>query len=156
MGAAVVLALLAAVLLASTVVLGKQAMDAAEAERDRDGAVNAARQTALNMMTLDYKTINDDIQRVLAGTTGTFKDQYAENSQTFIDEVTKTQAKSEAEVLSAGLTGGDADSAEVIVAVSALVTSPSVPEGTPRYMRFVLDVAKVDGKWLVSKFGVAL
>ncbi|WP_148086300.1 hypothetical protein [Actinocorallia herbida] len=156
MAAAVVLALLTAALLASTIVLGLDKMAAAEADRDRDGAVNAARQTALNMMTLDYKTISDDIQRVLAGTTGTFKDQYATNSKTFIEEVTKTQATSEAEILSAGLTGGDADSAEVIVAVSALVTSPSVPEGTPRYMRFVLDVTKVDGKWLVSKFGVAL
>lgn len=156
MVAATVLALLAAALLAATIVLGLRTMEAADAARDRDGAINAARQTALNMMTLDYKTINEDMQRVLAGTTGVFKDQYASNSATFIEEVTKTQATSQAEILSAGLTGGDADSAEVIVAVSALVTSPAVPEGNPRYMRFVLDVTKVDGKWLVSKFGVAL
>lgn len=156
MAAAAVLVLLVAALLASTIVLGLRALGASEAAQDRDGAINAARQTALNMMTLDYKTINEDMQRVLSGTTGVFKDQYASNSATFVEEITKTQANSQAEVLSAGLTGGDEDSAEVIVAVSALVTSPAVPEGAPRYMRFVLEVTKTDGKWLVSKFGMAL
>ncbi|MCD0450269.1 hypothetical protein LO762_13855 [Actinocorallia sp. API 0066] len=155
MALAGVLAVLAAALLAGTIVLGMKAASASREATWRDEALAAGRQTALNMMTLDYRTVNDDMKRVLSSTTGAAKDQYASNADTFVAEITKTQATSQAQVLSAGLTGGDGDSAEVIVAVSAVVTNPQVPQGTPRYMRFVFDVTNVDGKWLVSKFGVA-
>lgn len=120
----------------------------------RDAILQAARQVGLNLMSMDYKTIKEDTQRVLSGSTGTFKDQYAAQTQTFVDEITKNQATSQAQVLGAGITDYDEDSAEVIVAVSAVVTSPAVPNGTPRNMRFLIEMSKVDGKWLASKFGV--
>lgn len=127
---------------------------AASAADDRDAILQAARQVGLNLMSMDHKTIEKDTQRVLSGSTGTFKDQYAAQTKTFIEEITKNQASSQAQVLSAGVTDYDDDSAEVIVAVSAVVTSPSVPNGTPRNMRFLIEMSKIDGKWLASKFGV--
>ncbi|WP_157963592.1 hypothetical protein [Actinocorallia populi] len=126
----------------------------ASAADDRDAILQAARQVGLNLMSMDHKTIEQDTQRVLSGSTGTFKDQYAAQTKTFIEEITKNQATSQAQVLGAGVTDYDDDSAEVIVAVSAVVTSPSVPNGTPRNMRFLIEMSKVDGKWLASKFGV--
>ncbi len=126
---------------------------AGEADR-RDEILQAARQVGLNLMSMDYRTVEKDTQRVLSGSTGTFKDQYAAQTKTFIDEITKNQATSQAQVLGAGITDYDEDSAEVIVAVSSVVTSPSVPNGTPRNMRFLIEMSKVHGKWLASKFGV--
>lgn len=127
----------------------------AASEADARGEIlQAARQVGLNLMSMDYKTIEQDTQRVLDGSTGTFRDQYAAQTKTFIEEITKNQATSQAQVLGAGITDYDDDSAEVIVAVSAVVTSPSVPNGTPRNMRFLIEMSKVDGKWLASKFGV--
>lgn len=128
---------------------------AAASEADtRDEILQAARQVGLNLMSMDHRTIEKDTQRVLSGSTGTFKDQYAAQTKTFIDEITKNQATSQAQVLGAGVTDYDEDSAEVIVAVSAVVTSPAVPTGAPRNMRFLIEMSRVDGKWLASKFGV--
>lgn len=149
----VLVALVAALLVVGVPLVGKKWAASGEAEQ-RDAVLASARQVSLNMVSMSYKSVNDDIARVLSGSTGSFKDEFAGYAQTMKDQVTKNQGTSQGEVLSAGVTSMDDDSAEAIVAVSSTVTSPAVPTGTPRNMRFRFDLVKVKGKWLVSKFGL--
>jgi Mce-associated membrane protein len=128
----------------------------ADADVDRrNEALQAARQVATNMVSISYGTATRDVARVTSGATGTFKDQWASMSKQFVDAAAKAQSTSTGSVLSAGVTSMDNDSGEVIVSVTTMVTSPQVPNGRPGYFRFVFDVTKTDGHWLVSKLAIA-
>jgi Mce-associated membrane protein len=121
---------------------------------DRAAAEQAARQTAVNLASIDYRTVKQGIDRVLSGMTGDVKSQWATQSRTIADTATKTQSMSTVQSVRAGVVSMDGDSAEVIVAVSAVTTSPKVRQGAPRYYRFTMDLTRVDGRWLVSKLGL--
>ena len=54
-------------------------------------------------------------------------------------------------VLRAGLVSGDSDSAVVLVAVDATVSNVKAPQGRPAHYRIKVDLAKEEGRWLVSK-----
>lgn len=121
---------------------------------ERSAAEQAARQTAVNLASMDYRTVKQGIDRVLSGMTGEVKTQWATQSKTIADTATKTQSMSTVQSVNGGVVSMDGDSAEVIVAVTAVTTSPKVRQGAPRYYRFTMDLTRVDGRWLVSKLGL--
>jgi len=154
-GLAVVFGAVAIVLaiIGGSLVLNNKSADA-DVDR-RNEAIQAARQVATNMVSISYGTAERDVARVTSGATGTFKDQWASMSKQFVDAAAKAQSTSTGQVLSAGITSMDDDSGEAIVSVTTIVTSPQVPNGRPGYFRFVFDVTKTDGRWLVSKLAIA-
>ncbi|GAB3277423.1 hypothetical protein GCM10027589_03240 [Actinocorallia lasiicapitis] len=150
-------ALLVVALLVAGALLVPPAQKAWSASSDmdrRNEALTAARQVALNMVTMNYDTVDADVQRVLSGATGGFKDQWGGETKNLADQLTKNQSKSSGSVLSAGVVSLDEDSAEVIVAVTSVVTTPQVPNGAARNMRFRMSLVKEHGKWLVSDFAM--
>ncbi|GAA3223535.1 hypothetical protein [Actinocorallia longicatena] len=147
--------LVVAVLVGAALLIAPASKIWSSSDQDRrDEALGAARQVALNMVTMNYDTVNADVQRVLSGATGSFKDQWAGQTKTLGEELTKNQSKSQGSVLSAGVVSIDDDSAEVIVAVTSVVTNPEVPSGAARNLRFRMSLVKEHGKWLVSDFAM--
>jgi Mce-associated membrane protein len=134
--------------------LGLSVWRAREAADRAAGAEQAARQTAVNLVSIDYRTVQQGIDRVISGMTGEVKDQWATQAKTVVDTATKNQATSTVEAVRAGVVSADGDSAEVIVSVTAVTSSPKVKQGAPRYYRFSMDLKRVDGRWLVSKLGL--
>jgi Mce-associated membrane protein len=134
--------------------LGVSAWQTQDKIHQRDAAEQAARQTAVNLASIDYRTVNQGIDRVLSGMTGEVKSQWATQSKTIADTATKSQSMSTVQSVRAGVVSIDGDSAEVVVAVSAVTTSPKVRQGAPRYYRFTMDLTRTDGRWLVSKLGL--
>jgi Mce-associated membrane protein len=153
--AAVVLAALVAGLAVWATILGL-GVRSGESKADRQDAVRqAARQEAVNLVSIDYRNAQQDVDRVLSGTTGEAKDQWAQLSKQFVDQIAKAQATSTVQSdPKVGIVAMDDDSAEVIVSVSSLVASPKVRQGTPRNFRFSMNLARTDGRWLVSKLGL--
>jgi Mce-associated membrane protein len=129
---------------------------AREGKADRQDAIRqAARQEAVNLVTIDYRNAQQDVDRVLSGTTGEARDQWAQLSKQFVDQIAKAQATSTVQSdPKVGIMAMDDDSAEVIVSVSSVVSSPKVQQGTPRNFRFSMNLARTDGRWLVSKLGL--
>jgi Mce-associated membrane protein len=117
-------------------------------------AEQSARQTAVNLASIDYRTVQQGIDRVLSGMTGEVKNQWATQAKTIADTATKNQATSSVQSVRAGVVSMDGDSAEVIVAVTAVTTSPKVKQGAPRYYRFSMDLTRSGDRWLVSKLGL--
>lgn len=128
-------------------------VDKQEAD-ERAAAAQAARQMAVNTVSVDYQQAQQGYDRVLSGLTGEARDSWAGQSKAWVDNVTKAQTKSVLDKVNAGVVSFDDDSAEVIVSVSAVVTGPKVPQGVIRSFRYSLDVTKVDDRWLVSKIGL--
>jgi Mce-associated membrane protein len=153
--AAAVLAVLVIGLAVWATLLGLD-VRATESKAERQDAVRqAARQEAVNLVSVDYRNAQQDVDRVLKGTTGAARDQWAQLSKQFVDQIARAQATSIVQSdPKVGIVAIDDDSAEVIVSVSSIVTSPKVRQGTPRNFRFSMSLALTDGRWLVSKLGL--
>ncbi|MFC4913673.1 hypothetical protein [Actinomadura gamaensis] len=152
--AAIVLGVLAAALAVATVIVGVQYWTARDHSEDRRTVLQSARQTGVNLASIDYKNVQQGIERVTSGMTGDIKNQWATQAKQIADIATKSQSTSSVQQVRAGIVSMEGNSAEVIVSITATTTSPKVPNGQPRYYRFAMDMSKVKGKWLVSKMGM--
>lgn len=152
-GRVVALALLALVGVVSLVVLAVAAPKVAAAgarEDRRDEVLHAARQQAVNFTTLDYQTLDRDLQRVLDGSTGDFRKQFEAGTKDLKDLVTKNRAVSKGDVLEAGIVTSDDDSAQVLVVADSTVTNASSAQPEKRHYRIAMDLVRDHGRWLVS------
>lgn len=113
-------------------------------------AIQSARQMGVNLMSIDAATAQRDLDRIVAGTTGDFKNKLASQSKAFMDQVTKYKAKTTVSDVDAALVSIDDDSAEVMVSLNGTVTNDKVKNGTPQGYRYQMDLTRVDDRWLVS------
>lgn len=105
--------------------------------------VQVARQTAINLTTIDYTEVDADIKRVLDSATGAFHDEFQNRSQPFVEVVKKVQSKSEGTIAEAGLLSYTKDQAQVLVAVAVKTSMAGAPaDQEPRRWRMRLTVDK--------------
>lgn len=152
-GRLVLFALLALTAVAALVATGMLAprISAASARDDRRAEVlHVARQQTVNFTTLDYRHLDRDLGRVLAGSTGDFRKQFQAGTKNLTELVTANKAVSTGEVLDAGLVSSDADSARVLVVADSNVVNTASPKGEKRHYRIQLDLVRHQGSWLVS------
>ncbi|WP_243714641.1 hypothetical protein [Actinomadura bangladeshensis] len=116
----------------------------------RAKAIQSARQMGVNLMTLDKATAQRDVDRIVAGATGDFKNTLSTQARTLIDQLTQTGAKSTLTDVTAAVVSIDGDSAEVMVSLDGVVTNPKVKDGVPRKYRYLMDLDRVGDRWLVS------
>ncbi|MGA8546955.1 MAG: mammalian cell entry protein [Mycobacterium sp.] len=121
--------------------LGYRVYQDREAQAQRNLYVQVARQTAVNLTTIDYTEVDADIKRILESATGNFFDDFQKRSQPFVDVVKKLQSKSEGTVSEAALLSETKDQAQVLVAVSVKTTvAAAPPEQEPRRWRMRIHV----------------
>ncbi|MFI6356655.1 hypothetical protein ACIBJF_29240 [Streptomyces sp. NPDC050743] len=149
--------LLSAGLVAATVLttvlavwLGLKLADQRGAEQRRQDVLAAARQSALNFTSLDYRHYDRDSRNVLKGATGDFKKQFAAQTAQLTKLVAQNKSVSEGQVLEAGIVRSDARSARVLVVADSKVTNTAAPEGQARTYRLQLDLVRAGGRWLTS------
>ncbi|MFD5324868.1 hypothetical protein [Streptomyces sp. NPDC127092] len=145
-----VLAVLAAVLTASAVLLGVGLYERQEEDRRHQDILAAARQSALNFTSLDYRHYERDSKNVLDGATGEFKQQFAAQTTQLTKIVADNKSVSEGQILDAGIARADERSARVLVVADSKVTNVAAPQGTSRNYRLQLDLVLEDGRWLTS------
>ncbi len=110
----------------------------------------AARAEALAFLTVDHRTMDVVVERVLDGATGEFREQYASQSRRLTREATRTRATSAGEVVSLGVADLGEDAATVLVAANSTVTNTSTDEPEVKYYRLELGLVREDGRWLTS------
>jgi len=108
----------------------------------------AARAEALAFLTVDHRTMDVVVERVLDGATGEFKDQYESQSRRLTREATRTRATSAGEVVALGVSQLGDESATVLVAANSTVTNTRTEEPQVRYYRLELGLVRKDGRWL--------
>lgn len=143
--AALALALVAAVL-GGYRWYGDRALDKAH-----ESALAAARQTAVNFVSVSASSVDRDLQRIVAGATGEFRDEFVRGQAQVRAAIVENEVESAGTVLRAGLISGDRRSAVVLVAVDATVKNLKAPEGRPSHYRIQVDVTRDGGAWLVSR-----
>ncbi|TQJ49559.1 hypothetical protein [Phycicoccus sp. SLBN-51] len=146
-------ALAALVLVAALAVgatLGRQAWAAHQDQQARAEAVAAAKQLAVNFVTVDYQHVDDDIARVRGGATGTFLQSYSSSVAVLKKVLVQNKTVSRAERTEAALVSGDRDSAVVLVGVVAPTQNTSVPDGEKKTYRMRLELRKASDAWKVE------
>jgi Mce-associated membrane protein len=134
----------------SVVALQKQSTEKSE----REGAMKAARQLALDFTTYDYKTWDADSKRVLDDSTGQFKDEFQAGIAAVKTEVQTNKATSKGDVKEAAVVSNDKDSAQVLVIVNAVVTNTASADGVERRYRIKLDMVREKDRWLTADLQV--
>lgn len=136
---------LVAVLALSGVVgwLGFRTYQLRQDQEQRELFLRVGRQGAVNLTTIDWQSVDHDIQRILDSATGPFYDDFSKRSQPFVDVVKKVQSKSVGTVTEAGLESVSHNEARVLVAVSVKTSNLGAEDQAPRAWRMRIDVQKV-------------
>ena len=139
-----------AVAVAVVVVLALQLQDASDESQRREEILQTARQQGINLTTLDHRTVDEDLGRVLDSATGTFKEEFEAGTKDLTDLVVENEAVSTGEVLEAGIVTADGDSARVLVVVDSTVSNTATGEEQVRHYRMQLDLTRSGARWLTS------
>lgn len=120
---------------------GYEWRQAAAAHQRDEAFIQAARQTALNLTTIDFAEVNTDVQRVIDGAMAPFRDDFKQRSQPFMELVRKAQSISKGTVAEAGLESRDGDHAQVLVAVNVTMKAANgAQDGKPRSWRMRVEL----------------
>ena len=130
--------------------LGFRYYESDQAQRQREAFLQSARQTAINLTTIDWRHADADIERVLNGATGTFHDDFASRAQPFVDVVKQAQSTSEGKIIEAGLESVTPQGAQAVVAVGVNTQSAGGPKAEFRAWRMRISVQRVGDEVKVS------
>jgi Mce-associated membrane protein len=145
--------LVAALLVASLVLLATRlgpVLDRRDADTRRAQVLQQAKQHAVNFTTLDFESFDDDVELVLDGSTGSFREQFRAGVDDVRELVTQNESRSVGTVREAAVVTDDDDSARVLVVVDTEVTNVASQTPTPRHYRIQMDLTRTADEWLVS------
>jgi Mce-associated membrane protein len=130
--------------------LGYQAYQTHRAQQQRDLMLQAGRQAALNLTSIDYAEADTDVQRIVDSATGTFRDDFQKRAHAFVDVITHAQSQSQGTITEAGLESDDNNQAQALVAVSVKTTVAGTPQPQPRAWRMRINLQRVGNDIKVS------
>jgi Mce-associated membrane protein len=116
-------------------------------------ALAAAKQTTVDFVSASAASVDRDLQRILAGSTGDFKEEFGRGQAQVRAAVVENNVDSRGTVLRAALISGDLRRAVVLVAMDAVVRNTNAPQGRPSHYRIQVEVSRDrgSGRWLVSR-----
>ncbi len=123
--------------------LGFRAYQSHQAAQERNLFLQVGRQAALNLTTIDFEHADEDVQRVLDSSTGTFYDDFSARAQPFKEVVKQAKSKSVGTIAEAGVESETEDGADVLVAVTVRTSNAGAAEQEPRAWRMRITVQKV-------------
>jgi serine/threonine protein kinase, bacterial len=111
--------------------------------------LEAAKTTAVNLTTINYQTVDADVQRIIDGSTGNFHDQFANRAEQFKDVVRKAQSVSTGTVTGTGVEKLEASQADVLVAVKITSTTKGAAQEA-RDWRMRITIVKIGDQYKAS------
>ena len=114
-------------------------------------AQNAARTAAQTILSYDYRSINSDMTKSEALTTGTFRQQYESDAPRLLGLAKRAQGVVQANVWQAGIVSASPGQVTVLLFVDQTTTQASnqTPQLSQNRVKMVMQ--KVGGSWLVAQ-----
>lgn len=125
--AAAIAAVVITALVSATALMLWAHRDAARQRHQVAEFAAAARQSVVNLMAIDYATADDSVQRVLEGSIGRFRDNFAETSEDFVRALQEEKIITTATVNDAAVESITGDSAVVLVSATSRREGPGHP-----------------------------
>ena len=139
--------------------LAVDARDARARDDERQAALQAARQQAVNLTTISYETADRDLGRIITAATGTLKTQFEAQRAQFPAVLKRDKSVSVGNVLAAGVASQRGSTIEAVVAVDAAVSNAeSAKAGSGKLLkhyRMDMKLVRINGRWLVSQVAFA-
>lgn len=112
----------------------------------------AARQGVINLMSVDYTSARETVQRVLDGSTGSFKAGFTDASEDFVKALEEEKIVTKATVNDAAVESLTGDTAVVLVSATSRREGPQAPEDqkAPRQWRVVMTLLREGDQIKVS------
>ncbi|MCB0924871.1 MAG: hypothetical protein KDB50_10085 [Mycobacterium sp.] len=150
--AAAIAAVVITALVSATALMLWAHRDAARQRHQVAEFAAAARQSVVNLMAIDYATADDSVQRVLEGSIGRFRDNFAETSEDFVRALQEEKIITTATVNDAAVESITGDSAVVLVSATSRREGPGAPsdQQQPRVWRVVLNLQRDGGQIKMS------
>ena len=108
----------------------------------RESMVQAGRDGILALTTIDYQRVDDDVQRILDTSTGTFRDDFAQRADSFKDAARTAQSRSVGTVVEAGFESLDGELGRVLVAAVVMTSNRGEPERQAKGWRTRVSVIR--------------
>ncbi|MFD4293425.1 hypothetical protein ACFWPA_14800 [Rhodococcus sp. NPDC058505] len=147
----ILVGVLVAALLAAGVWLLIERSAAQDRDAQRNAFVQTARQTVLNLTTIKPDTAKEDVERILAGASGEFKSEFDGREDPFVSVVKEAGVTTVGKILESGFESQDGDTAKVLVAARADVSTPDGTQNGPRDFRMRVTVTDDGGTMTASK-----
>lgn len=129
-----------------------QHRDATKHQQRQAAFVAGAKQGVLSMISLDFNKAKEDVQRVIDGSTGQFKDDFQQRANDFVSVVTQSKAVTEGTVNATALESINGNSAVVLVSATSQVTNaPPGKDVPPLVWRLRVTVSDIGGHYKMSK-----
>lgn len=148
-------AIIASVLVIALVAVGAwlivDRQSANERDERREAYLQAARQTVLNLTTINADTADADVARLLEGATGDFKAEFEGREGPFVEVVQQAGVDTTGEVIEAGIQNEDGTCASSLVASRAMVSNADQTEPEARDFRLRVTICDENGRLLASK-----
>jgi Mce-associated membrane protein len=138
-------------LIASTVFFALRLQSRVSRDNDRDAALAAARQQAVNFLSIDYRTAERDLQRIVDNATGDVEQAYREQLKAFPTVLRQSKSVSTGEVVAAGVQSFNRHHAVVALAVNQSIHSDETKRTVNTARRMVLDLRFLKGHWRTDK-----
>jgi Mce-associated membrane protein len=116
----------------------------------RRSAAATAQAYAVDLTTYDHTHLDADFQKVLDNSTGAFRAQYTEASQTLRDLIAKFQATATGKVLETAVLAADSKHATLLLFVDQTVSNTNSKDPRVDRSRMKMSLEKHGGKWLIS------
>jgi Mce-associated membrane protein len=152
MVAVVIAALLTAGLLAATTYMLVEHHEKSRRTQQIAEYAAAARQGLVNLMSIDYATADDSVQRVLDGSTGRFRTNFEETADEFVKALKDEKIVTKATVNDAAVESMTDDSAVVLLSATSRREGQQAPKDQqePRLWRVVLTLQRDGGQIKMS------
>lgn len=145
-------AVLTVALLAATGAMVWKHREVAQERQHTAEYAAAARQGVINLMSIDYATADDSVQRVLDGSTGRFRDNFAETADDFVEALQDEKIVTKATVNDAAVKSMTEDSAIVLVSATSRREGKQAPQDQqqPRLWRITVNLVRDGGQIKMS------
>lgn len=119
--------------------------------QERDAAITvAARQAVLALLTLDPKNVQESVDKVLAGATGRWRQEFSKQAEQFTKMIPERKVRSDATITDSAIQSADDDRATVLVSANAAIRNVDSPKGYPGVYRALMELERQGDRWLVS------
>jgi hypothetical protein len=112
--------------------------------------IEAGKTVALALTTIDYRTVDRDVQHILDNATGVFYDDFKSRSAAFTQVVLDAKSTSTSTITETRMDSHDASQLRVFVALTTTTTNEGQPSPPPRDWRLVITVQKVGEAYKAS------
>ncbi|MFC9789374.1 hypothetical protein [Rhodococcus sp. NPDC127528] len=144
-------AVLVVALVVAGIVLLIDRNSANERDAKRGQFDQVARQTVLNLTTIKPDTAKEDVDRILAGASGEFKSEFDGRQDPFVSVVKEAGVTTVGKIIESGIQSEDGNTAKVLVAARADVSTPDNTQNGPRDFRMRVTVTDDGGIMTASR-----